>query len=86
MRVTGELTCREIVELVTEYLEGALDEETRSRFEEHIVLCPHCLAYLDQMRETVRATRGLAEPAPLDPELERELLAAFRGWRRDDAR
>ena len=49
-----EMTCQELVELVTEYLEGALPASDRRRFDEHLAECPHCVAYLDQMRITIR--------------------------------
>lgn len=78
------LTCRELVELVTEYLDGALPEAERVRFETHIAGCDHCTAYLVQMRETI-AVVGRIEPENLDPDVERDLLAAFRTWKAGDA-
>jgi anti-sigma factor RsiW len=74
------LTCQEIVELVTDYVEGALDRRTRSRFERHISGCPHCTAYLEQIRETVRLT-GMLREDQLEPRAREELLAAFRTWK-----
>lgn len=79
-----ELTCSELVELVTEYLEGGLLPDDAGRFEEHLTLCPACLAHVDQMRATVEATGRLRE-ADLSPDLADALLAAFRGWRRATA-
>ena len=76
----GGLTCRELVELVTDYLEGALPEPERARFEAHIAACEHCTAYLEQMRDTIRVV-GAIEPDALQPDMERELLAAFRTWK-----
>jgi len=78
----ADLSCRELVELVTDYLEGALDRRTRSRFERHISGCPHCTAYLDQIRETVRLT-GMLHEDQLEPRTREELLAAFRTWKTD---
>ena len=78
----ADLSCRELVELVTDYLEGALDRRTRSRFERHISGCPHCTAYLDQIRETVRLT-GMLREDQLEPRAREELLAAFRTWKTD---
>jgi anti-sigma factor RsiW len=75
-----QLSCQELVELVTDYLEGALSEEERARFEEHIGRCDGCGAYLEQMRQTI-ALAGSLSPAALAPEAERDLLEAFRGWR-----
>jgi anti-sigma factor RsiW len=69
----------EFVELVTDYLEGALDAADRARFDAHIAGCDHCGAYLAQMRMTLRLV-GHIEPDGLDPEMERELLDAFRAW------
>jgi anti-sigma factor RsiW len=77
-----ELSCQELVELVTDYLEGALPEELHERFDEHIAHCKGCQAYLAQMRATVRAT-GTLTPESLSPDAESELLEAFRGWKRD---
>ena len=76
----AELSCREIVELVSDYLEGALPEGVRARFEEHLGECPLCVTYVDQVRTTVEATRRLREEE-LDPAVRDELLRAFRGWR-----
>jgi anti-sigma factor RsiW len=76
----GGLTCRELVELVTEYLEGALPQSERARFEAHIAHCDHCTAYLEQMRDTISVV-GAIEPGSLEPEMERALLAAFRNWK-----
>ena len=75
-----DLSCRELVELVTDYLEGALDRRTRSRFERHISGCPQCTAYLEQIRETVRLT-GMLREDQLEPRAREELLAAFRTWK-----
>ena len=80
MRLARELACRDIVELVTAYLEGALEPDDRERFEEHLVFCDGCDRYLDQMRLTIEAT-GRLEPGELPPALEEQLLEAFRGWR-----
>ena len=75
-----QLSCRELVELVTDYLEGALSDEERARFEEHIDACGGCKVYLEQIRQTICALGHLPEDA-LAPDAERALLEAFRGWR-----
>jgi anti-sigma factor RsiW len=75
-----QLSCQELVELVTDYLEGALPEEERRRFEEHIGPCSGCREYVAQMRTTIELA-GRLEPAALRPEAERALLAAFREWK-----
>ena len=76
----GGLSCRELVELVTDYLEDALSSEDRARFEAHIAACEHCTAYLEQMRVTL-AVVGQIDPGELSGEMERELLDAFRTWK-----
>jgi anti-sigma factor RsiW len=69
--------CVEFVELVTDWSEGALDDDVRVEVEEHISLCPDCLAYLDQLRATSRLVRDL--PAEPVPDASRDaLLAVFR--------
>jgi anti-sigma factor RsiW len=75
-----DLSCRELVELVTDYLEGAMAPEERARFDAHLAGCPGCDRYLEQMRTTI-------ELAAASAELERRpgvsgLLEAFRGWKR----
>jgi anti-sigma factor RsiW len=75
-----QLSCQELVELVTDYLEGALSAEDSARFEDHIGRCSSCAVYLEQIRETIAVT-GRLEAESLSPEAERELLAAFRDWR-----
>jgi anti-sigma factor RsiW len=74
------LTCREMVELVTEYLEGAMPPELRAVFEAHLAVCPGCTAYLQQMRQTVALLGTLLEES-VSAEAMDELLAAFRTWR-----
>jgi anti-sigma factor RsiW len=74
-----EPACQEFVELVTDYLDGALDRRTRRRFEAHLAACDGCEAYLEQIRATV-ATAGSLRAAPLAPETRAALLALFDGW------
>jgi predicted anti-sigma-YlaC factor YlaD len=73
------LTCEEFVELVTDYLEGALDRETEGRFAHHATECDGCQRYLDQIRETMRMV-GRLTPEALDPQARDALLLAFRDW------
>jgi anti-sigma factor RsiW len=75
-----ELTCKELVELVTDYFEGALSDQARRRFDDHLAGCPFCQIYLDQMRETIRATGHLSDEALSGDALD-ALLAHFRRWR-----
>jgi anti-sigma factor RsiW len=79
-----ELTCDEVVELVTDYLEGALPAGDRTRFELHLVTCRGCERYLDQMRGTITAV-GRLRGDEVAPEAMDELLDAFRGWRQRTA-
>jgi len=74
------LSCRELVELVTDYLEGALPPRDHARFEAHVAGCANCAAYVRQMRETV-ALLGTLPADTLSLEAEHELRVAFRGWR-----
>jgi anti-sigma factor RsiW len=82
LRRRRPLSCQELVELVTDYLEGALPARDRRRFDEHIAGCPHCTAYLEQMQITIRTVGRLREDA-IDPQMRDELLAAFRDWTSD---
>jgi anti-sigma factor RsiW len=79
------LSCRELVELVSDYLEGALPAADHSRFEKHIAGCTNCAAYLHQMRDTLALLGALPADA-LSREAEDELRAAFRDWKAGTAR
>lgn len=72
------MTCQQIVEVITDYLDNRLAAEDRQRFEDHVAACDGCAAYLDQMRETIRLTGRLREEE-LSPEQRDGLLEAFRG-------
>jgi anti-sigma factor RsiW len=74
------LVCREVVELVTGYLEGSLSRRERRRFEAHLADCPHCTEYLAQMRATIRLT-GRLEPDDLSAEMRDDLGELYRRWR-----
>ena len=78
------LTCQELVELVTDYLDGALPRRDQARFEAHIDACVNCREYLKQFEQTVAATGELRED-DLDPVVRDTLLAQFADWRRDRA-
>lgn len=77
------LDCNEIVELVTAYLDGSLDLETRARFDEHLLGCEGCENYLQQFRATIEAVGAIPddEPAELAPEFRARLLNAFKDFR-----
>ena len=81
MLISEDLTCKELVELVTEYLEGALPPEDRDRFEQHLVLCDGCGRYLEQMRTTIAMAGELTEES-IPPAAQERLLAIFRDWKR----
>ena len=76
----GDLPCAEFVELVTEYLEGALPRGDRDRFEHHLRVCVPCEVYMEQIRTVVRRCGRLREE-DLGPRARGVLLDAFRGWR-----
>lgn len=73
------MSCRELVRLVTDYLEGALDGPTRRRFEAHLAGCEGCAEFVAQLRATIGLVGRLAE-ADLPPAMEGRLRDAFRGW------
>ena len=76
-----ELTCQELVEIVSDYLDGALPEADRERFDAHLETCEGCRRYLDQMRTTIRVAGTLNE-GDLDPGVRDQLLQLFREWNR----
>ena len=77
-----ELSCKALVELVTDYFEGRLPQAERTRFETHLCWCPPCKAYLAQMRETMRLAGRLSD-ASLPEGAKEELLGVFRRWKRE---
>lgn len=77
----SDLECKEFVELVTAFLDGALDPETERRFVDHVALCDGCDRYLDQIRQTVDSL-GELPPETLPDEARDSLLSAFRNAKR----
>jgi anti-sigma factor RsiW len=77
--VLDDIACKELVELVTAYFEGALEVADRQRFEAHLEICDGCRAYVEQMREVARLS-GRVTPGALDPEMRDGLLKTFREW------
>jgi anti-sigma factor RsiW len=75
-----ELVCQEMVELITDYLEGALSRSQRRRFEAHLANCEHCTEYLTQMRSTIRLT-GRLQAEDLTPEMLQDFGELYRHWR-----
>jgi anti-sigma factor RsiW len=76
------ITCQEVVELVTDYLENVLLPEMRQQLEEHIAECPGCETYLEQIRQTIGMLRQIGEK-PASPETKQKLLQAFRQWKKE---
>ena len=75
-----DLTCKEVVEIVTDYLEGTLSPEDRERFDAHLRACEGCTSYVEQMRETIRLTGMLTEEqVPVEQRV--RLRQAFRDWK-----
>ena len=77
---SDHISCSELVELVTDYLEGALASDETALFEQHLNFCEGCVWYVEQMRGTVQVTGRVAGDDIPAPDRDR-LLAAFRGWR-----
>jgi anti-sigma factor RsiW len=80
LRRRPELVCQQVVELVTDYLEGALGTAERQRFERHLAGCRHCTEYLAQIRETIRLS-GELTPEDLTEEMRVDLTDLYRRWR-----
>jgi len=80
--IENELTCQELVELVTDYLEHALPEPEVARFEAHLAECSGCTNYVEQARRTVKLTGRLTEES-LSPTARDQLLDVFRNWKRE---
>lgn len=74
------LSCKELTELVTDYLEGRLPFWQRMSFQLHLGMCGHCRAYLRQMRLAIR-TAGKLPAGPIPPEVREQLLLRFRDWK-----
>lgn len=76
-----ELPCQDLVEVVTDYLDGALSDVDRRRFEEHLTVCEACVAYVEQIRLTIEASgRAGVTPGALPDDLREGLRRAFREW------
>ena len=78
-----ELVCQEVVELVTDYLEGSLTRSQRRRFERHLAGCENCAEYLKQMRATIRTT-GQLGVEDLTPEMQEDFAELYRRWRSEE--
>jgi hypothetical protein len=80
-RMPLDLTCREVVELVTDYLEAGLSSEDRTRFELHLVYCDGCRTYVRQLKQVLATTGKLTEES-MPPDMRDSLLRAFRSWKK----
>lgn len=86
MRLLGRadaLACQQVVEMVSDYLEGALSRSQRRRLEAHLAGCEHCSEYLDQMRATIALT-GRLRSEDLTPEMREEFSDIYRRWRAEE--
>jgi hypothetical protein len=79
-RLSSEMTCEQLVELVTSYLEGKMELPERAKFEQHVLYCGGCAAYLQQFRQQLRVSGTLKETDVATPVRE-DLLEAFRRWK-----
>ena len=79
--LNNEMTCKELVELVTEYFEGTLPPSERERFEMHLGSCPGCTNYLNQMQQTIHTLGKLTEET-IAPQTRDELLQIFKNWKK----
>ncbi|MDQ6922477.1 MAG: zf-HC2 domain-containing protein [Candidatus Dormibacteraeota bacterium] len=80
MSESQEMRCKDLVEVITDYLEGALSPRDTLRFEEHLAVCEGCRNYLEQMRATIRVAGALKTDSIPDG-LREQLLTAFRDWK-----
>ena len=80
LRRDEAFVCQQMVELVSDYLEGALTRSQRRRFDAHLAGCEHCTEYLAQMRATIRLT-GRLQAEDLTPAMREEFAALYRRWR-----
>lgn len=75
-----ELPCKELVELLTHYLENKLSPFDQTRFEKHLAICDPCVEYIKQFRQTIQAVGKLSEES-IPPQAKEKLLEAFRDWK-----
>jgi anti-sigma factor (TIGR02949 family) len=80
--MTTEYSCQEMIEVVTNYLEGALPTDEEQQFERHLSRCAGCRTYTEQIRETIRQTGMVPREESLPPALREEILAQFRKLKR----
>ncbi len=83
--MTAELSCQELVELVTAYLDDAMPPDEHERFVRHLRVCPGCDTYVEQIRETTRLTGEMPTETSLPDDAREALLAQFRNWKEPQA-
>ncbi len=77
-----DVACKQAVEMVTDYLEDALERGDKQRFEKHLAVCPHCTEYLAQVRETIRMA-GRLTPEDLSQPMREAFTDLYRRWREE---
>ncbi len=77
------LTCKELTEVLTDYLEGVMPAEDRARFEAHVAVCDGCATYVEQMRQVIATVHEL-RPDDVEATAPDDLLEAFRAWKRGE--
>jgi anti-sigma factor RsiW len=80
---TRTLTCQELTEVLTNYLEGTMALEDRAALEAHLALCEGCATYVEQMRQVIRTVHEL-RPDDVEATAPDDLLEAFRAWKRGE--
>jgi anti-sigma factor RsiW len=80
MAIPDALSCQELIELVTDYVEGTMSPADRARFERHVDGCADCHTYVDQMRRTIQIVGALVEE-DIPDDAKRQLLHVFRAWK-----
>ena len=83
MSSTRTLTCNELTEVLTDYLEGTMPLEDRARFDAHLAICDGCVTYVDQMRQVIKTVRELRAD-DVEATAPDNLLEAFRAWKRGE--
>lgn len=80
VRDPSMLTCREVVDALTDFLSDAMSPDDRIRLEQHLLICPPCTVHLGQVRSTIALTRGLGGEAEPGVEPPSDLMDLFRQW------
>ena len=83
MSAARTLTCKELTEVLTDYLEGTMALEDRATLEAHLALCEGCATYVEQMRQVIRTVHEL-RPDDVEATVPHSLLEAFRAWKRGE--